>query len=83
MITTKKIGRRTEYTESVRHSCDHTILAASRRMRETIDAGFMPMAMVWRDSGGLRSDDWRRFQREWARPAIVGREIMERWRGDE
>ena len=25
MITTKKIGKRTEYTESVRHSCGHTI----------------------------------------------------------
>jgi len=25
VITTKKIGRRTEYTESVRHSCGHTI----------------------------------------------------------
>ena len=38
--------------------------------------------MVWRDSGGRRSDGWRRFQREWARPAIVGREIMERRRDD-
>jgi hypothetical protein len=61
---------------------DDTFSAASRRMRETIDAGFMPMAMVWRDSGGRRSDGWRRFQREWARPAIVGREIMERRRDD-
>jgi len=61
---------------------DDTFSAASRRMRETIDAGFMPMAMVWRDSGGRRSDEWRRFQREWARPAIVGREIMERRRDD-
>lgn len=25
MITTKKIGKRTEYTEAVRHSCGHTI----------------------------------------------------------
>ena len=25
MITTKKIGKRTEYTESVRHSCGHTV----------------------------------------------------------
>ena len=25
MVTTKKIGKRTEYTEAVRHSCGHTI----------------------------------------------------------
>lgn len=25
MITTRKIGKRTEYTESVRHSCGHTV----------------------------------------------------------
>ena len=25
MITTRKIGGRTEYTESVRHSCGHTV----------------------------------------------------------
>jgi len=48
-----------------------TTEAAERRMREAMDAGFTPMAMAWRGQDGKRSPEWARFQREWARPAIV------------
>ena len=48
-----------------------TTEAADGRMHETIDAGFTPMAMAWRDKTGERSAEWARFQREWARPAII------------
>ena len=48
-----------------------TIENADARMRETIYAGFTPMAMAWRGQDGKRSPEWARFQREWARPAII------------
>ena len=45
---------------------------AEDRLTDTIKAGFMPMAMLYRDEAGKRDKDWARFQREWVRPAIVG-----------
>ena len=45
--------------------------AASHRMQETLDAGLWPMAMLYRDRDGKVDLDWRRFQRRWARPAIM------------
>ena len=48
-----------------------TLSAADRRMRETVAAGFTPMAMVYRGSGGSKPLlEWRHFQRQWARPAL-------------
>jgi hypothetical protein len=52
-----------------------TFSAAAKRMAETISAGFMPMAMLYRDQRGERSMDWMRWQRKWARPAIVSKEF--------
>jgi len=46
---------------------------AIRRMRETQEAGFMPMAMLYRDKDGKRDKEWMRWQREWARPAIIAK----------
>jgi hypothetical protein len=48
-----------------------TFDAAERRLTETVDAGFMPMAMLYRNERGETSADWRAFQRQWARPAII------------
>lgn len=50
-----------------------TFDAAARRMQQTIDAGFMPMAMLFRDETGKRDTEWMRWQREWARPAIIAK----------
>lgn len=48
-----------------------TFEAANQRMRETIEAGFMPMAMLYRNEEGHRTKEWMTWQREWARPAII------------
>ncbi|MHC4230340.1 MAG: hypothetical protein ACYSW0_23140 [Planctomycetota bacterium] len=53
--------------------------AADRRMRETIEAGFMPMAMLYRNRKGNTVQHWRKFQKIWARPAIMRDKIRERW----
>jgi hypothetical protein len=44
---------------------------AEYRMRETMQAGFTPMAMLWRGDTFTQPPHWRAFQREWARPAII------------
>ena len=48
-----------------------TIDNAEVRMKETMDAGFTPMAMLYRDRNGEREPSWMRWARQWARPAIV------------
>ncbi len=45
---------------------------AEDRLTDTIEAGFMPMAMLYRDEKGQVDKQWARFQREWVRPSIVG-----------
>jgi hypothetical protein len=48
-----------------------TIAKAEKRFEESMDAGFMPMAMLYRDQEGKRDPVWAKFQREWARPASI------------
>lgn len=48
-----------------------TFEAATKRMLQTMDAGFMPMAMLYRDRDGHRTAAWMKWQRQWARPAII------------
>jgi hypothetical protein len=52
-----------------------TFDAAEQRMRKTVEAGVFPMAMLWRGADGKTSSPWRVFQREWARPHLVGAKI--------
>lgn len=50
-----------------------TIRAADKRMRETLDAGFIPCAMLWRGKYTEEySREWLNFRRSWIRPAIIG-----------
>ncbi len=42
-----------------------------KRFGEAYRAGFMPMAMLYRDEAGDFAKDWRAFQREWANPIIT------------
>lgn len=49
-----------------------TFEKAEKRLIDAIRAGFFPMAMLYRDKEGKTSPQWERFQREWARPSIVG-----------
>ena len=44
---------------------------AEKRLFQTIDAGFTPMAMLWRDERGSRNKEWLKFQRRWARPRLI------------
>lgn len=48
-----------------------TMQEAERRMRQVLNLGMVPMAMLWRDQSGKRNPAWRTFQRIWARPASV------------
>lgn len=48
-----------------------TMDLAESRLRRTWAAGFVPFAMLYRDSGGAVDKEWARFQRTWARPQIV------------
>lgn len=52
---------------------EDTFAKAEKRMRQTIDAGFVPMAMLYRDKTGKRDIEWMRFQKRWARPALICR----------
>lgn len=54
-----------------------TLEDAERRLRQTIEAGFMPMAMLYRDERGQTDYNWRRFQRLWARPHIINGMLRE------
>lgn len=48
---------------------------AEERMHQAIDAGFIPMAMVYRPWDGLAGDGWVRWARSWARPAIINAKL--------
>lgn len=48
-----------------------TFEKAEIRMKQAINAGFMPMAMLYRDKKGGRIREWMKWQRVWARPAII------------
>lgn len=50
---------------------------AENRLLEAWNAGFMPMAMLWRNKTGETTEEWRKFQRLWARPAIVRSRMKE------
>jgi hypothetical protein len=56
---------------------DDTFDKASKRLNDTIKAGFMPYAMLYKDDYGNVNPDWEPFQREWLRPAIVGKKMKE------
>lgn len=50
---------------------------AEKRLLQTMQAGFVPYAMLYRDENGTQDKEWRRFQREWCRPMIVGKKFRE------
>lgn len=52
---------------------------ADKRIRQVVALGLMPFAMLYRDKGGKTDPQWRRFQRTWARPAIVASRKHDTW----
>lgn len=57
-------------------------IKAERRLTDTLRAGFIPYAMLYRDKDGKVDPEWRRFQREWCRPIIVAKKANEIWKED-
>jgi hypothetical protein len=55
-----------------------TIPKAHQRISRTMAAGFMPMAMLWHDAKGRTGGmGWQKFQRSYARPAMMRHEYLE------
>lgn len=52
-----------------------TFASAADRLKFVAALGIMPFAMLYRDEVGNVDQKWRRFQREWCRPTIVGTKI--------
>lgn len=55
-----------------------TFVAAEERLEQMIRIGLTPMAMLWQPNLPSQekwrpAPEWRRFQRRWARPAIIHR----------
>ena len=60
-----------------------TFEGAEKRMIQTMQAGFVPFAMLFRDESGKYELEWKRFQREWCKPIIVGKKFNDFWRDSE
>jgi hypothetical protein len=54
-----------------------TFANATSRLKFVASLGIMPYAMLYRDDAGKTDQKWRRFQREWCRPTIVGTKLAE------
>lgn len=50
---------------------------AEARLRQTVEAGFMPYAMLYRNERGETDEAWRQFQREWCRPTIAAAKMVQ------
>lgn len=48
-----------------------TFEKAEKRLKQCLDAGFCPMAMLYRGPQKKADTEWKRFQKTWARPAII------------
>lgn len=44
---------------------------AEKRLIDTLKAGFIPFAMLYKDESGFEDPEWAKFQRLWIRPAII------------
>lgn len=55
-----------------------TFEAAEARCWQTVEAGFIPFAMLYRDHQGKFDCTWRRLQRSWCRPAAIMSQIQGR-----
>ena len=57
-----------------------TFQQAETRVEQTIKAGFMPMAMVYRGHDGVKAEGWGKWQRVRANPTIAASEFDKIWR---
>jgi hypothetical protein len=49
-----------------------TFEKASLRMSNTWAAGFVPMAMLYRNDTGIVDAKWNRFKQQWINPIVRG-----------
>ena len=85
LVRAGKIFREAGFTEKSHALCCYVLIGyrgddfekAEKRLKETITAGFVPYAMLYRDEKGETKKEWRKFQREWIRPEIVTKKINE------
>jgi hypothetical protein len=54
-----------------------TFEKAEKRLTDTIKAGFMPYAMLYKSDDGIVKPEWKPFQREWLRKEIVATKMKE------
>lgn len=54
-----------------------TFEAADKRLNETMEAGFMPFAMLYRDDSGWRDPEWIKFTWPWMRPAAISQKYRQ------
>jgi hypothetical protein len=52
-----------------------TIELAEKRLVEVVKLGGFPQSMLWRDSHGVATKQWRQFHRTWANTIIVGSKV--------
>jgi hypothetical protein len=52
-----------------------TMDLAKKRLSDVVNLGAFPMAMLYRDGKSEPSQEWRRFQRLWARPALIYKQM--------
>jgi hypothetical protein len=57
-----------------------TFEKAEQRLTQTIKAGFMPYAMLFKNEKGETDRTWGSFQREWCRPRIVAKKFDAVWK---
>lgn len=55
-----------------------TMDAAEKRLYDTWRAGFLPFAMLYRNTLGEVEAEWRQFQRLWVRPEIICSRLKEK-----
>lgn len=88
LVQAGKIFRDAGFTVASHALCCYVLIgyrgdtfdSAEKRLMQTIRAGFVPYAMLYRDKDGKTDPEWRVFQREWCRPIIVGKKVSEYWR---
>lgn len=56
---------------------------AQKRMEQIMELGFLPFAMLYRGESGETDRQWRKFQREWANPYIVGSKFSKFYHGND
>ena len=66
----KRIAKEKEVKNELRRLRRENNKRQKKRMREIWEYGATPFAMLYRDEKGKTTAEWRKFQRQFARPAI-------------